>query len=166
MPEKIKKTILPEGHGAWDTNLILSSYRLDAAGRLIVGSVGSVDRLGHELHKNWAKRTINKVFPQINDAHPEYNLEYGWFGRIAMTQNHVPRFHIFGKNNISVTSFNGRGIGQGTLFGKLMAQYFLNDSHDNIPLPVYKQKSVITRGLRGLAYEAGARAYHFIQHRL
>lgn len=166
LPEKIRKTILPQGHGAWDTNMILSSYRLDETGRLVVGSVGSVDRLGHGIHHSWAKRAINKVFPQIKDAQPDYNLEYGWFGRIAMTANHVPKFHIFDDTNISVTSYNGRGIGPGTLFGKLMAQYFLNDLDDNIPLPVSKQKSVITRGIRGLTYEAGARAYHFIQHRL
>jgi len=162
LPEKIRKTILPERQGAWDTNMILSSYRLDAAGRLLVGSVGSVDRFGHGLHKKWAKRTINKVFPQINDI----RMKYGWFGTIAMTVNHVPRFHVFGENNISVTSYNGRGIGPGTLFGKLMAEYLLNDSHDNIPLPESKQKNVITRGLRGLVYEAGARAYHFIQKRI
>jgi len=93
-------------------------------------------------------------------------MKYGWFGTIAMTVNHVPRFHVFGENNISVTSYNGRGIGPGTLFGKLMAEYLLNDSHDNIPLPESKQKNVITRGLRGLVYEAGARAYHFIQKRI
>ncbi|MCD4743936.1 MAG: FAD-binding oxidoreductase [Desulfobacteraceae bacterium] len=166
LPEEIRRSILPEGHGAWDTNLILSSYRIDAAGRLVVGSVGSVDKFGHGLHKNWAKRTINKVFPQINDAQPDYEIEYGWFGRIAMTQNHVPRFHVYADNNISVTSFNGRGIGPGTLFGKLMAEYFLNDSNDNIPLPVSNQKNIITRGVRGIAYEAGARAYHFIQRRV
>ena len=166
LPESIRRTILPEGHGAWDTNMILSSYRLDKAGRLVVGSVGSVDKFGHGLHKNWAKRTINKVFPQINDAKPDYGIEYGWSGRIAMTQNHVPRFHVFSENNISVTSFNGRGIGPGTLFGKLMAEYFLNDSNDKIPLPVSKQKNIFTRGVRGVAYEAGARAYHFIQRRL
>jgi glycine/D-amino acid oxidase-like deaminating enzyme len=169
LPEEIRRTILPEGHGAWDTNMILSSYRLDAAGRLVVGSVGSIENFGHGLHKNWAKRTINKVFPQIMDAQhnygADYGIEYGWFGRIAMTVNHVPRFHVFSENNISVTSFNGRGIGPGTLFGKLMAQYFLDDSHDNIPLPISEQKNVITRGLRGFAYEAGARAYHFIQRR-
>ncbi len=162
LPEKIRKTILPEGQGAWDTSMILSSYRLDAAGRLLVGSVGSVDGFSHGLHKKWAKRTIHKVFPQVNDV----RLEYGWFGTIAMTVNHVPRFHVFGENYISVTSYNGRGIGPGTLFGKLMAEYLLNDSHDNIPFPVSKQKEVITRGVRGFVYEAGARAYHFIQRRL
>ena len=164
LPDEIRRTILPQGHGAWDTNMILSSYRLDAEGRLVVGSVGSIDRFGYGLHKNWAKRTINRVFPQIDNV----KIQYGWFGRIAMTTNHVPRFHVFEEDNISVTSYNGRGIGPGTLFGKLMAQYFLNDSdafNSNIPLPVLKPKNIITRRLRGLAYEAGARAYHFIQKR-
>ncbi len=162
MPKKIRTTILPGGEGAWDTNLILSSYRLDQAGRLIIGSVGSVENFGHGLHKTWAERTISKVFPQAAGI----SLEHGWFGKIAMTIDHVPRFHVFAKNNICVTSFNGRGIGPGTFFGKLMAQYFLNDLSDNIPLPVSKKKNILSRTIRGLAYEAGARAYHFIQHRL
>jgi len=166
LPEEVVKTILPQGHGAWDTNLILSSYRLDKAGRLVVGSVGSVDKLGHGLHKNWAQRTIDRVFPQVKESDCGYSLEYGWSGRIAMTSNHVPRFHVFDDSYITVTSYNGRGIGPGTLFGKLMAEYFLNDASDRIPLPVSKQKSIITRGFRGFAYELGARAYHFIQRRL
>ncbi len=166
LPQTIRKTILPQGHGAWDTNMILSSYRLDRAGHLIIGSVGSVDRFGFSLHKNWAQRSIKKVFPQIMENGYEPELEYGWYGRIAMTTNHVPRFHVFSDNNICVTCYNGRGIGPGTLFGKLMAQYFLNDAHDNIPLPVSSQKNIMTRKIRGFFYESGARAYHFIQKRI
>ncbi len=165
LPEKIRKTILPEGHGAWDTNLILSSYRLDKAGHLIIGSVGSVDTFGFGLHKSWAKRTINKTFPQLKNLKPGLKIKTGWSGRIAMTCNHIPRFHIFKDNYISITSYNGRGIGPGSLFGKLIAEYFLNDAHDIIPLPVSKQKNIFTKGIRGFFYEAGARAYHFIQKR-
>ena len=68
LPDRVRRTILPGGQGAWDTNLILSSYRLDAAGRLIIGSVGQVERLGYRLHKRWAKRTIKTVFPQVDHS--------------------------------------------------------------------------------------------------
>ncbi|MCF6249459.1 MAG: FAD-binding oxidoreductase, partial [Desulfobacula sp.] len=40
LSKELLKTILPERQGAWDTNLILSSYLLDSARRLIGGSVG------------------------------------------------------------------------------------------------------------------------------
>ncbi|MEJ2041271.1 MAG: FAD-binding oxidoreductase, partial [Desulfosarcinaceae bacterium] len=65
LPEEVRRTILPGGHGAWDTNLVLSSYRMDTQGRLVVGSVGLVDGFAMGLHRSWARRTLAKVFPQI-----------------------------------------------------------------------------------------------------
>jgi len=161
LPEKVRETILPGGQGAWDTNLILSSFRLDQAGRLIVGSVGQVENMGYSLHKNWAQRTIKKVFPQVGPI----QLEHAWYGRIAMTVDHIPRFHMLDEDLVSVSSYNGRGIGPGTVFGKLLAELVQGGSTDSIPLPVSKPKRILTRGLRGLFYETGARMYHFIQRR-
>jgi glycine/D-amino acid oxidase-like deaminating enzyme len=162
LPEDVLKTVLPERHGTWDTNLILSSYRLDAQGRLIVGSVGTVEGFAHGLHENWVKRTIAKTFPQV--GRPE--LEYGWYGSFAMTRNNIPRFHVLDKNMAMVTSFNGRGIGPGTVFGKLLAEYIITGSPENIPLPVTKIDPIHTRTLWELFYETGARLYHFIQRRI
>lgn len=162
LAENVRKTILPGGEGAWDTNLILSSFRLDRSGRLIVGSVGQVENRGYSLHKNWARRTIRKIFPQVGPI----SLEYAWNGRIAMTVDHIPRFHMLDEHLVSVSSYNGRGIGPGTVFGKLLAELVLGASPDTIPLPVSKPKHILTRRLRGLFYEAGARIYHLIQRRL
>ncbi|WP_022666521.1 NAD(P)/FAD-dependent oxidoreductase [Desulfospira joergensenii] len=158
----ILKTVLPGKNGAWDTNLILSSYRLDEAGRLIIGSVGKVEGTAWNLNRAWAKRSIKKVFPQVGNI----EFEHGWFGRIAMTTNHIPRFHIMGKNMAMVTCYNGRGIGPGTVFGKLLAEYISGGSVEDIPLPVSEIKPVSMRTLRGLFYEAGSRLYHFVQRRI
>ncbi len=162
LPGKVLKTILPERQGAWDTNLILSSYRLDAAGRLIVGSVGTVDGFAYGIHENWVKRTIAKTFPQIGDV----DLEYGWHGRFAMNSDHVPRFHLLDKNMAVITSYNGRGIGPGSVFGKLLAEYIITGSIDNMPLPVTQPASILTRHFWKLFYETGARLYHFVQRRI
>lgn len=158
----VLKTILPGRQGAWDTNLILSSYRLDAAGRLIVGSVGTVKGFAYGLHENWVKRTILKTFPQVEDP----RLEYGWHGRFSMTTNHIPRFHMLDKSMVMITSFNGRGIGPGTVFGKFMAKYIVDGSTQDIPLPVSKNDLVNYRIFRDLFYETGSRLYHFIQRRI
>ena len=162
LPKKVLETVLPERQGAWDTNLILSSYRLDAAGRLIVGSVGMVEGFAWDIHENWVKRTIAKTFPQVGET----PLDYGWYGRIAMTTNHIPRFHLLDPSVAMVTSYNGRGIGPGTVFGKLLAEYMAGGSQKDIPLPVTKIDPVGFRNLRGLFYEAGARLYHFVQRRV
>ncbi len=162
LSKDILKTILPERQGAWDTNLILSSYRLDAAGRLIVGSVGTVEGFAYNLHENWVKRTIGKTFPQIGTC----DLEYGWHGRFAMNSDHVPRFHIMDKNMVAVTNYNGRGIGPGTVFGKLLAKYITDGSAKDIPLPVSTMKPIMMRHFWRLFYETGARFYHFFQRRI
>ncbi len=162
LPEEILKTVLPGRQGSWDTNLILSSYRLDAAGRLLVGSVGAVEGFAYGLHENWVKRTIRKTFPQIGDI----SLEYGWYGTFAMTPNHIPRFHVLDKNMAMITSFNGRGIGPGTVFGKLLAEYAVSGSTRNIPLPVTGVEPILSRHLWRLFYETGARLYHFVQRRI
>ncbi len=162
LPEDVLRTVLPGKNGAWDTNLILSSFRLDQEGRLIVGSVGKVEGWALDLNRAWAQRSIKKIFPQIGNT----SFEHAWFGRIAMTTNHIPRFHILGKNMAMVTCYNGRGIGPGTVFGKLLAEYISGGPVDNIPLPVSQIKPVSMRALRGLFYEAGSRLYHFAQRRI
>jgi glycine/D-amino acid oxidase-like deaminating enzyme len=162
LPEKIRRTILPGGEGALDTNMILSSFRLDHAGRLLVGSVGQVEKMGYSLHESWAQRTIRKLFPQVGPI----SLDYAWNGRIAMTLDHIPRFHLLDENLVSVSSYNGRGIGPGTVFGKLLAGLVRGASPDTIPLPVSDPKGILARNLWGLFYEAGARIYHFNQRRI
>ncbi|MCP4022574.1 MAG: FAD-binding oxidoreductase [Desulfobacteraceae bacterium] len=156
------KTILPKKHGAWDTDTILSSFRLDKDGHLIVGSVGNIEGIAKKIHKAWALRSIKKVFPQIRTI----EFEFGWYGTIAMTSGHIPGFQILGPDFISVTGYNGRGIGPGTYFGKAMAQYLLEHDKKLVPLPAQKLKPIFSRELRGLFYETGARMYHLIQRRI
>lgn len=162
LPEQVRKTILPGGHGAWDTALVLSSFRLDKAGRLIVGSVGMVDKTAFRLHRDWTKRTLSNVFPQVGRV----ELQHAWHGRIAMTTDHIPRFYTLDKDLAMVTNYNGRGIGPGTVFGKLMADYMIGGDPDTIPLPRSTAAPLLQRGLMGAYYEAGARLYHFVQRRI
>ncbi len=162
LPERVRRTILPGGQGAWDTATVLSSYRLDQAGRLIVGSVGQIEGWANGLHQKWAQRTIRRVFPQVGN----FDLEYGWHGVIAMTADHIPRFHILGPDLFMAASYNGRGIGPGTVFGKLLAGLAMGASSDEMPLPVSPPEPIRLRKARELFYESGARLYHFVQRRI
>jgi glycine/D-amino acid oxidase-like deaminating enzyme len=46
LPRELAQAVLPQRQGAWDTRQVLSSFRLDAAGRLVFGSVGALRGLG------------------------------------------------------------------------------------------------------------------------
>uniref|UniRef100_A0A7C4RGR1 FAD-binding oxidoreductase n=1 Tax=Desulfatirhabdium butyrativorans TaxID=340467 RepID=A0A7C4RGR1_9BACT len=162
LPDHVLKTVLPERNGIWDTNTVLSSMRLDRSGRLVVGSVGTVDGFAHRLHEAWARRMLCAVFPQIGSVH----FDYAWHGVIAMTRNHMPRFYRLGPDFYTVMSYNGRGIGPGTVFGKLLADVVCKDSIEDFPLPLTEPKPVWLRKGWEFFYEAGARLYHGLQKRI
>ena len=65
-------TILPNKEGCWDTATIMSSFRVDDAGRIIVGTMGNSDGYGKRVHTNWAKKKLKDLFPFL--PHLEFNI--------------------------------------------------------------------------------------------
>lgn len=151
-------SILPGREGAWDTKEILSSFRMDRAGRLVFGSVGALRNTGRAVHVAWAKRVLKRLFPALGPV--EFECE--WFGKIGMTDNALPRFHRFAENVIGFSGYNGRGIAPGTVFGRTLAQLVIGDIGEaDLPLPVTDPKTPALRSVKELYYEAGAQIAHF-----
>jgi len=154
-----RESILPEGQGAWDTQTVLNSFRVDSAGRLIFGSVGALRGTGRAIHRAWAKRTIQRLFPQLQAL----EFESEWYGTIGMTADNVPRFHQLATRVISVSGYNGRGIAPGTAFGREVAGYIRGDIRDgDLPLPLTVVKKARFRGLRAAVYEFGSQLVHLL----
>jgi glycine/D-amino acid oxidase-like deaminating enzyme len=154
--------ILPNSEGCWDTKEILSSFRMDQAGRLVFGSVGALRGTGIAVHKAWARRSLKRLFPQLGDV--EFEAE--WYGKIGMTDDALPRFHKFGCNVIGFSGYNGRGISPGTNFGKVLAHHILGEiSEQDLPLPLTDVKEQGFRTAREAYYEAGAQIAHFTGER-
>jgi Glycine/D-amino acid oxidases (deaminating) len=152
------KRILPGKEGCWDTKEVLTSFRLDRAGRLVFGSVGALRNTGKLVHRSWAKRALKKLFPELADI----GFESEWYGRIGMTSDALPRFHKFAPNVIGFSGYNGRGIAPGTVFGKTLARHILGElSEADLPLPVSAVQEASFRTLKGAYYEAGAQVAHF-----
>ena len=151
-------TILPGREGCWDTATIMSSFRLDGAGRLIVGGMGALDHAGSAAHKRWAARKIGALFPQIAGE----PLEFFWFGRIAMTSDHLPKILRLGDHAFSIFGYSGRGIGPGTVFGKALACVLLGDREADLPLGPIDSYSERFTGIKRMAFEAGATAVHLV----
>ncbi|NSL20545.1 NAD(P)/FAD-dependent oxidoreductase [Agrobacterium tumefaciens] len=162
LSDNLQKSILPNREGCWDTKEILSSFRMDKAGRLVFGSVGALRSTGAAIHRAWAKRSLKRLFPQLGET--EFECE--WYGKIGMTDNAVPRFHKFAENVVGFSGYNGRGIAPGTAFGKVIAQHILGDIAENdLPLPVTEPKAQAFRAVKEAYYEAGAQIAHFAGER-
>ncbi|MGK6315192.1 NAD(P)/FAD-dependent oxidoreductase [Neorhizobium sp. DT-125] len=160
--DNLRRSILPNREGCWDTKEILSSFRMDQAGRLVFGSVGALRGTGTAIHKAWARRSLRRIFPQLG----EVEFEAEWYGKIGMTDNALPRFHKFGKNVIGFSGYNGRGIAPGTAFGRLLARHVLGEVPEtDLPLPPTEPKEPGLRALKEAYYEAGAQIAHFAGER-
>jgi glycine/D-amino acid oxidase-like deaminating enzyme len=156
------KTILPGREGCWDTKEILSSFRMDKAGRLVFGSVGALRGTGLAVHRAWAVRSLKRMFPQIGNV--EFECE--WYGQIGMTDNALPRFHKFAENVVGFSGYNGRGIAPGTIFGKTIAAHVAGEiSESDMPLPLTDPKEQSFRPIKQAYYELGAQVAHFAGER-
>jgi len=162
LSDNLRRSILAGREGVWDTKEILSSYRMDQAGRLVFGSVGALRNTGLQVHTAWAKRSLKKLFPQLGDV--EFECE--WYGKIGMTDNALPRFHRFAPNVVGFSGYNGRGIAPGTVFGRTLAQLILGQTTEaDLPLPLTAPSEPSFRAVKEMWYEAGAQVAHFADAR-
>lgn len=153
----LQAVILPGREGCWDTRTILSSFRYDRAGRLVFGSVGALRGTGLAVHRGWARRALRRIFPQIGAV----RFEAQWYGLIGMTKDAVPRFHRLADNVVAFCGYNGRGIGPGTVFGRVLADHILRRvAEKDLPLPVTAPDTPALPALREAYYEAGAQIAH------
>ncbi len=159
LPDALRAHVLPSQQGAWDTRKLLTSWRLDAAGRFIIGSVGQLGAADGAIHRAWARRQMRRLYPALAGQ----RFTEGWWGRIGMTRDALPRFHQPAPGLWAVSGYNGRGIAPGTVFGRLLAELCLGQiSVEAMPLPLSPPRPVLLRALRGLALRSGAAALHLI----
>jgi glycine/D-amino acid oxidase-like deaminating enzyme len=156
LPAALRAEVLPEGQGCWDTATVMSSFRLDAAGRLLIGAVGSLEGLGRALHRDWARRKLAALFPRAA-ALP---FTHGWDGRIDMTADHIPKIVGFGPRAIGIHGYSGRGIAPGTVFGKAAAAWLAGGNEGVLPLTPVEGYSERLTLAKSAYYEMGASAFH------
>ncbi len=157
LSDNIRRTILPEGQGAFDTRSVLGAFRTDDAGRLIVGSAGALRGTGTAIHRAWALRHMRALFPQLGDV----VLEHEWYGQIGMTNDHLPRLHAPAENMIALAGYNGRGIAPGTVFGREFARLIAGEvTLDEMFLPVTPAGAAPFRALKERYYELGSQIAH------
>lgn len=153
--------ILPGGEGCWDTALVMSSFRIDQAGRMILGAMGNSEGPLGPLHAAWARRKLAQVYPQIADA----PFEHAWRGRIAMTSDHVPKIVAFGPQAYACFGYSGRGIGPGTVFGTEAATALILGDESGLPVaPIPAHHESLTAP-RAAWIEAGAGLIHAVSAR-
>ncbi|MFW2542543.1 NAD(P)/FAD-dependent oxidoreductase [Primorskyibacter sp. 2E107] len=142
--------ILPQGQGLWDTAPVMTSLTRDGAGRVILGSMGRMIGTPQTgVSARWARRRFRRLFPEK----PVPDFTEGWHGRIAMTQDHMPRICQLDRGLWAPMGYNGRGITTGTLFGRALAEMLAGAPQSSLPLPVSPLGRRAAPGLQARAFD-------------
>ncbi len=161
LTEEQLEHFLPGKNGTWDTRMVMRSYRTDAMGRLIIGTIGNIYAENAPLFRSWANKMIRDTFPGVGPV----DWTYKWSGRIACSRNFVPNLHDLGRGLYSVSGFSGRGIAPGTAFGRAMADFILGRiSSRDLPLPFNTTEPVPFNKLRELFFETGSQVTRLYDH--
>lgn len=155
------EAILPGREGCWDTAMVMSSWRLDQAGRLVIGGMGALDHMAGGTHTDWLERKLGRMFPELATT----PLNAAWHGRIAMTEEYLPKILPMSDNALIAFGFSGRGIGPGTLFGKAMVEALIADDMGLLPRAPVDHHALPGASVKQVYYEAGATLTHLLKDR-
>jgi glycine/D-amino acid oxidase-like deaminating enzyme len=158
LSDTMRQVILPNLEGVWDTRSVLSSYRFDTSGRLVFGSVGALRGPGAMIHRDWSKREMRRLFPQLAGV----GFEHEWYGWIGMTDDAVPGSTVWPAISTRSAAITGAALRRARPWprsgpadpGDMAAEDF------SLPLSIPGRPSL--RLAKEAIYEYGALATHLV----
>jgi glycine/D-amino acid oxidase-like deaminating enzyme len=146
----LRKTILPGGQAASDTYNLLRYYRLDAAGRLILGARGLYGARSDAESARSHDAALREIYPQLGT--PRY--EYRWSGYVAMTADHLPHLHDVEPGLYAALGYNGRGVAMATMLGRLVASRAIGATDPDYAYPATPVKTIVLHRFSRLGVRA------------
>ncbi len=138
LPPKLAARLLAKGQVLFEEGLVTTYYRVDASKRLIFGGRGVMkDASGADYFPD-LRAYAQRLWPELKRV----KWEYGWNGRIAMTQDHLPHVHDLGDGRIACLGYNGRGVGVASVIGAQLATVLLGAPLENVDLPIVAVKQI------------------------
>jgi len=150
LSQRTHERILKDGVVASDSRRLLSYWRRDAQGRLLLGGRGtfrdprSPDDFAH------LERNLRRMYPEL----AEQPIEYRWFGRVAITKDFLPHIHEPARGVLVLVGCQGRGLALYTAMGQWLADYIASGDRAALPLPVTRIRPIPAHALRRLFVSA------------
>ncbi|HKJ51643.1 MAG TPA: FAD-binding oxidoreductase [Gammaproteobacteria bacterium] len=158
---ELAERVIPGRQGLWDTQILMTSSRLDSAGRLVMSSAGRLAGYQRAPRENWMTRNRNRLFPQARGL----RWEYYWSGQVGVTDSKILRVQSLGPGIYAPAGYNGRGIGPGTVIGRHLAEALVRDDLRDFPFPVEAVHHEPWRELRAAYYNFGTLALQIADRR-
>ena len=132
LPPALDAAILPGGQAVSDSRRILVYYRKTADGRFMLGGRGPMREPRDPADWAHLERAMVRLYPALA-ALP---VERRWFGRVAMTPDHLPHLHEPEPGLLAAVGCQGRGVGLMTALGECLAEYAATGQPESLPFPL------------------------------
>jgi len=138
LPAPLRRDILPQGQSASDTRRLLRYFRLDAGGRLLMGSRGAFGQTATPQSARHLYDAVREIYPQLEGI----PFESHWSGLVGITTDRLPHLHAIAPGLFAGVGYNGRGIAMATTLGRLLARLATGGVADEIGYPVTQLQPV------------------------
>jgi glycine/D-amino acid oxidase-like deaminating enzyme len=138
LPVDIQAQVLPGEQVVADSRRLLTYFRKDHTGRLVMGSAGGPYEGNVDADYGLIVSRIRELYPQAGKV----EIEYRWCGKVCLTQDHVPHIHELAPGIFTGLGFNGRGVAMGTMMGKWLAAMAMGTETDTATIPVTNPGSI------------------------
>lgn len=158
LPPDVAASILPGRQAPSDLRRLLLYFRMDAAGRFIMGGRGGYGDRVTMARMETLRRVSVKMYPQL----APFGWRHAWGGFVAVTPDHYPRLARMGPGMMAGLGYNGRGVAQATAMGKLMAEWAAGRPEAELDFPVTDPQPIPFHGLRRLGVAATVLKYRML----
>jgi len=142
--------ILPGGESVSDTQRLLTSFRLTADNRLIMGGASATAGDEHEGLFSQLQLGAERRFTDLG----QISWEYCWSGYLALTRDHLPKIYKLNDGSWAGIGCNGRGIAMATAVGQTIAGLLLGQPESDCAVPIESPRRIFGFGLRRPAVAA------------
>ena len=132
LPEDVARRILPTRTVLYEHEDITVYYRLDVAGRLLMGGRSRLRTLESPGDFHDLIAYTKRLWPFIGN--PRWT--HGWNGQLALTLDHYPHLTEPAQNVIACLGYNGRGVAMATAMGAEIARRITGTPAADLDMPV------------------------------
>lgn len=156
--------VLPGRQVVSDTRRLLNYFRVDAAGRLVMGGKGRIGGPRGPDAFAEQRRSIARLFPALADT----PLQFSWGGRVSVTLGRRPRLFALDDRAqvLASVACNGKGVAWNLALGPVLADALCGLPLESLALPPLETaRPMVLHGLRPLYTAAGTAWMRWLDRR-
>jgi glycine/D-amino acid oxidase-like deaminating enzyme len=126
------RRILPKRPCVYETQRVTAYYRIDAAGRLLMGGRGPQRALQDSKDIAPLIRHMHHIWPALKST----TITHAWNGQFALTPDYYPRLHRPARHVWAGLGYSGRGVAMAFAMGQQIAQSIAGCEDEDLDVPV------------------------------